>query len=209
MSVIQASPVSVISHPFPVISWWACVLGSSSLNIDVAEQFRKMTLRNRYKISGSNKPLLLTVPIENGREQRSRMCDIKIFNREKWQIRHWRTLESVYRRTPFFEHYEASLKQLFIDEFTFLADFNLATVNWLIYQLAWKCTASNNLDSHTVQFDRVITRELFPKYYQVFEDRIGFQPDLSLLDLLFSLGPETGSWLHQHKSELINSDIIL
>lgn len=37
----------------------------------------------------------------------------------------------------------------------------------------------------------------FPPYSQVFNDRLGFVPNVSILDLLFNLGPETKRYLQQ------------
>ena len=124
------------------------------------------------------------------------MHEVRIYNDTRWQVQHWRTLVSVYKRTPYFEHYEHSLRPLFETEFSNLAAYNKATIQWVKQQLKLKFE-----EKETAVFEKEypegvvdlrfqkITLQQFPKYYQVFEDRIGFLPDLSILDLLFSEGP--------------------
>ncbi len=120
--------------PFPNISWWAMAHKATVL-FDGTEHFEKMTYRNKYFITGANGGIQLSVPLEQGREQRRPMNEVMIYNKERWQTQHWRTLVSVYKRTPFFEHYEPSLQTLFEKQYTSLTDFNLATIYWLKKQL--------------------------------------------------------------------------
>lgn len=187
-------------YTFPPISWWMQAARYGSIMPDANEDFEKMSWRNRYRISGPNNPILLTVPILHGREQRGRMADIRIYNMEKWQVRHWRTLVSVYNRTPFFEYFAPALRPLFENEFEFLVDFNLASIKLV-----------NGFLNPAIRIEEDITPERtalslrgnlqemqaieIPSYYQVFEDRIGYQYDLSILDLLFSEGPASGAML--------------
>jgi hypothetical protein len=180
---------------FPNISWWMQVVRADKLILDKGAHFQKMTWRNRYKISGANNNIMLSVPIENGRNQRLSISEIKIFNEERWQTQHWRTLVSVYNRSPFFNHYEPTLRPLFEQRFTHLADFNLAGIEWVKTRLKLKfeieLTAiyqKDYPDAKDIRDHKNATIEL-PKYYQVFEERAGFVPDLSILDLLFSEGP--------------------
>ena len=191
--------VSSPLYTFPPISWWVAALGADCVYIDPDDLFRKMSYRNRYRVAGSNNPVLLSIPLAHGRDQQGLSKDIMIFDREQWQVRHWRTLVSVYRRTPFFEYYEPSLAVLFQQHFDRLADFNLAALHWVNQQLNGRIQLSvhNDVSRFAVLpvIRHAIAENKFPKYYQIFEDRIGFQPDLSILDLLFSEGIHTITWL--------------
>ena len=111
------------------------VLNADLVIFDGAEHFQKMTHRNRYDISGANNTIKLSVPLVNGRNQRVPMREVCIHNEERWQVQHWRTLVSVYKRTPFFDHYATTLGELFQTQFTHLADFNKATHRWVKAQL--------------------------------------------------------------------------
>jgi hypothetical protein len=181
---------------FPGINWWVQVSKADLVMFDKAEYFQKMSYRNRYRISGANGSILLSVPLVSGREQKNAMRDVEIFNEQNWQIQHWRTLVSVYRRSPYFDHYEPSLKPLFENRFDLLTDFNMAGIGWARKQLGFTFEIKE-----TVEYVKKYPPDIvdlrnsknasapLPKYYQVFEDRIGFIPNLSILDLLFSEGP--------------------
>lgn len=186
---------------FPAISWWAQARRADTLLLDGGEHFGKMSFRNRYRIAGSNNSILLTVPLVAGRNQRTPMKDVRIHNAENWQIQHWRTLVSVYKRSPYFEHYEDTLRPLYEAEFTHLVDFNLCALQWVSKQLRIKWTIQETEEyikdygpDITDLRDKNIAATL-PQYYQLFADRIGFVPDLSILDLLFMEGPYAGAVL--------------
>ena len=181
---------------FPSISWWAQTAHATTVILDAGEHFQKMSYRNRYRISGANNSNLLSIPLVNGRNQHLPMRDMQIFNEERWQVKHWRTLVSVYKRSPYFDHYEERLRTLFETQFTHLADFNHAGILWVKQQLKlpFELTITNDYIKEyppgTTDLRNIKnTHTPLPKYHQVFEDRLGFLPDLSILDLLFSEGP--------------------
>ncbi len=200
--------------PFPPVNWWAQIADASTITFDKGEHFEKMSYRNRYTISGANNVNQLSVPLVKGRNQRIPMAEVMIHNAERWQVQHWRTLVSVYKRSPYWEYYEQSLQPLFETPFEHLIDFNLASFQWLAKHLKLKTevqfaeTFIANLPADALDLRPVKPADLrhnadnFPKYYQVFEDRIGFLPNLSVLDLLFSEGPRTLAWLKQHAAAI-------
>ena len=183
---------------------------ATNVTLDKAEHFEKMSYRNRYTISGANNVNQLSIPLVNGRNQRIPMAEVLIHNTVRWQVQHWRTLESVYKRSPYWEYYEQSLHSLFETPFTRLIDFNLVSFQWILQQLkiepevqfaetyiATYPTEIIALRSAKPALDK-FDIDTFPKYYQIFGDRIGFIPNLSILDLLFSEGPATDAWLLKH-----------
>jgi len=186
---------------FPSIYWWMQVVNAGTVIFDPGEHFEKMTGRNRYKISGANNSILLSVPLVNGRNQHVPMHNVHISNDVSWQLQHWRTLVSVYRRAPYFEHYEETLKPIFENTYTNLIDFNKTSTDWVTQQLKLHFK-EEEARAYIKQYPEEVTdlriikpgnkKESlteFPRYYQVFEDRVGFLPNLSILDLLFSEGP--------------------
>ncbi len=203
---------SIISSflPFPPISWWAKIVSAPRIILDRAEHFEKMSYRNRYAISGANNPIQLSIPLIKGRNQRTPMAEVKIHNGEAWQVQHWRTLVSVYRQSPFWEYYEYSLQPLFERPFDTLIEFNLETTLWAMKQLKISQIV-DFIDEYLPQAHPGVIdlRHMkpaleksnsanFPRYYQMFEERIGFQPNLSILDLLCSEGPQTAHWLQSN-----------
>jgi len=196
-------------QPFPSIHWWAAIADAGTVIFDRAEHFQKMSLRNRYHIATAGGRLTLSIPLEEGRDQRKAMSRIRICNKTNWQVQHWRTLTSAYRRAPFFEHYEHSLAPLFGTRYELLTDYNLATIHWLKKQLKKDFTeqfADEYIKDYPEAADDLRGKTkppaTTPPYYQLFADRNGFLPGLSMLDLLFSEGPHAMLWVMQHKGEI-------
>jgi len=180
---------------FPPVSWWMAVVPYDKVYIDSGEPFRKMTFRNRYRIATANGLLQLSVPVAGGREQRKPINELQIDYKTDWQKQHWRSVFSAYGRAPFFEHYGPELEKMFQQQYEYLADFNLAALHWAAKSLrmssVFMTTANKDLLA-TVQDLRAptpIASINMPVYPQVFEDRNGFLPDLSILDLLMNEGP--------------------
>ncbi len=197
--------------PFAPISWWAFAQNASEILFDTEEPFRKMSLRNRYFIAGANGVIRLSVPIRHGRDQKLPMKDVKISNTERWQTQHWRAITAAYRRTPFFGFYEPELYPIFQKQYDWLIDFNLDSLLWIKDRLKWKqdfhmgghivSSPSNSTDLRTAaptNSDRP-----FPEYDQIFADRIGFVPDLSILDLFFAEGPAAHLWIKKNNEMLL------
>ncbi|RYE24387.1 MAG: hypothetical protein EOP51_07580 [Sphingobacteriales bacterium] len=190
--------------PFPNIDWWKLVTANEHVLWDEAEHFEKMTYRNRYYVTGPNGLVQLSIPLQNGRNQRCTMRDVLISNRDRWQIQQWRTLVSVYNRSPFFSFYAMSLEPVFLQPYERLIDFNMASIQWLKQQLKLSFTEETISEYKKVYDNNTldIRRSLKPgkekddlqgtaPYYQLFSERNGFLPNLSMLDLLFSEGPQS------------------
>lgn len=199
--------------PFPNIVWWSYVINADELVLDASEHFEKMTYRNKYFIAGANGTIQLSIPLHGGRNQRKTMRNMLISNEEQWQMQHWRGIASTYKRAPFFEYYEHSLEQLFAKEFNSLVDFSTQTIYWLAKNLKLNLTITF-ADTYCREYeDAIDLRKLFKPgaeklvekngiYYQMFEERNGFIPNLSMLDLLFAEGPNAFNTLKQHEGTI-------
>jgi len=190
--------------PFPSVGWWQITAGADVVVIDGHEHFGKMSDRNRYRISGANNSIMLSIPLVKGREQRTAMKDIHIANSYNWQIQHWRTITSVYNRSPFFAHYEPSLYTLFSQRYDLLTEFCHDSLKWCLTQLNINMALEYTTHYLPLYPDATDLRMLkrfdapAPPYYQIFQDRLGFIPGLSILDLLFSEGPATQLWIQSN-----------
>lgn len=200
--------------PFPNIAWWCRTLDQTVV-FDLGERFEKMSYRNRYYIAGANGVITLSIPVEGGRNNRTPMNALQISNAQDWQKQHWRTLYSAYNRSPFFGHYAPSLEKLFTTPFTHLTTFNRKTLDWLSAHAGLKLTAEFR-DTYQKAEDRTDLRLMkpgletaagteFPAYFQVFGERAGFHPNLSILDLLFTEGPYAGHWLRSNASAVLKA----
>jgi hypothetical protein len=172
------------------------------------EDYRKMSFRNRCTLLGASGTIDLSVPIVDGRNQRNPLREVRIDNRQRWQTRHWRTITSCYRRSPWFEFYELELGNLYEQNFEFLYDWNLACFEWTMKILGWKIEVIESDKNHEIRRENLIdlrdkilpknranTNGGFLKYSQVFEERQGFVPNLSILDLLFCEGKNASELL--------------
>lgn len=199
--------------PFPNMFWWLCALEADEVIFDKSEHFAKMTYRNRYYITGANGMIQLSIPLAHGRNQRTPMGEVVIDNKDNWQKQHWRTIMSVYGRAPYFEHYGIELEQFYTKRYEHLTTFNMDVINWLQKQLGINYIASY-AEVYSIYPDSVndIRKTFKPgkekqpieteMYYQVFAERNGFYPNLSILDLLLSEGPASVQVLKQHKEEI-------
>lgn len=173
--------------------------------LEMHEHFPKQTYRNRTSIHSPNGQLDLTIPIQKVKEKRrTAMKDVKISNADDWQRQHWMTMQTCYRRSAYFEFYEDYFVEFYKQKFTFLFDFN-QEVNQLVMSLlkidkGFTCTENYQgaypdfLDLRDVIHPK---KELiFNKpYFQVFEPKNGFIPNLSIVDLLFNQGPQSKNYL--------------
>lgn len=166
--------------------------------------YEKQTYRNRCTIYGANGRLDLTVPIvhsHNGKRQTDQM--IKIHHAENWQKNHWKSLESAYRSSAYFEFYEDELLEVYKQKHSGLMEMNLAFIalffTWLEEPFAPEFHASYTPltdESSALLNAKTKYPKKTPAYAQVFETKYGFIPQLSCLDLFFNLGPETKSYLN-------------
>lgn len=203
MMKIIVSPIV----PFPNIYWWSLAINADTILLDQTEHFEKMSLRNRYLVSGSGGLNTLSIPIAEGRQQRKPMNEVMIDYKNDWQKQHWRTLQSVYNRSPYFEFFNQDIQSLYLQKFDMLIDFNEASIQLMVrllniklhlskaefYQKNYPETVDDiRSDFRSNQYNK--NPELFPVYHQIFEDRLGFLPNLSILDLLFAEGKNSSAY---------------
>ncbi len=174
---------------------------------EVHDNFQKQTYRNRYHICTDQGLHKLSVPITHigGENGRQKYRDVQIENGYRWQLQHWRTLQTAYRTSPFFEFYEDDLAPLFEKQFKFLLDFNWKSLDFLIGALQIKFRSERNSiyekefqkgEDHRHLVNAKKTAPFtFERYNQVFGDRHGFISNTSTLDILFNEGPHAIAYL--------------
>jgi len=176
--------------------------------IEQYEHYKKMSFRNRCVIVGSNGLIHLSVPITGGRNTKQLIKDVKISYTDPWQQQHKKAILSSYAKAPFFEHYIDSILTLIEKKHTFLFDKNYDILVWIMKVLKnqreidltteyIKSFSSDEIDCRNRWMPNNFQEEdeNLIKYPQVFEDKLGFQPNVSILDLLFCEGPLSNSLL--------------
>ena len=203
-----------IIHPtyFPSISHFV-VLANSEVIFEIEDNYQKQTYRNRTYLYGPNGKQLLSVPmIHTKTDGHQKFKDVRIETNFNWQKQHWKTIETAYRTSPFFEFYEDEIHPIFEKKHSFLMDLNFETIelisDCLQFENNFTKTTSYHKNSENIADHRNLANvknknlESFDKYVQVFSEKHGFINDLSVLDLLFNEGPNTITYLENQKNKL-------
>jgi hypothetical protein len=191
--------IVVPSQYLPPVSVLYLIEPYPELLIPEDEPFKKSTWRNRCKIAGANGTVLLTIPVEGGRGTKNAMKDVRIDYRQPWQRIHWTAIVSAYGKSSYFIYYADQLKQCYLKNHVFLADLNhdLLQTCFRLLKIDKKISRVNGAyvdDNNLQRLENTITPPDLPQYRQVFQERHGFIPDLSVIDLIFNAGPQFNSW---------------
>ena len=193
------SPLLSTAYLAP-ISYYAILLKQSNSIIEYHEHFIKKSIRNRCDIMNTNGRLSLSIPVN--RKTKTKISKIKISYAENWQKSHWKSIVSSYNSSPFFEYYKDKLKPYFLKEEEYLIDFNnnlqkeilaLLKIKFKItYNSIYKRTGdfTDLRDNNSIKINTI-------RYDQVFMEKHKFINNLSIIDLLFNMGPESLDYLHQ------------
>lgn len=181
---------------------------------EAKDNFQKQTYRNRCYICTDKGKHMLNIPIKHvgGDEGRQKYADVVMDNSYPWKKLHWRTLETAYRTSPFFEFYEDEIRPLYEGNDVSLYEFNLKTIevicNCMGVEMSPVKTEQYQMEPaefvdirFLAQAKRKKEMQLEP-YPQVFEERHGFIPDLSILDLLFNEGTNALTYLKHQSLDL-------
>lgn len=193
---------------FSPLSQYAGIVSSEEVVFEVADNFQKQTYRNRCYIYGANGKQLLNIPVKHTKTaKRKRTKDTLVENDFPWQKQHFKSLKTAYQSSPFFEFFEDDLSVIFNKSYRYLLDVNIDTFLFVtdalqISQQYTKTTVYNIDSVDDFRHLSVAKNGFEPKiktYTQMFDDKHGFIPNLSVLDLLFMEGPNALSFLEKIK----------
>ncbi len=200
---------------FAPVSWYRQLAQSPTpVFIDTRENFRKQTIRNRYTIATATGPQTLSVPVEGSKH--ANICDIRISDHNNWRRLHWQAISTAYGSSPFFEFYADDIEPFFHKRtpqenaegrynWDFLFQYNMEIMETLCGLIGIPAPQQHPLDDALTEPSVPFCGQTAPAeanaegqtepqlkpYYQVFKARQGFLPDMSILDLLFNMGPES------------------
>ena len=193
----------------PPISWFSVFLQhDAEVTLEQFENFPKQTYRNRTVIYGANGKLALIIPVlHNGKKT---INEIEVSQRENWQKLHWKSIKNAYQSSPYFEFYEDQLAQIFTFETQSLFQFNFNALQ--IIQKILKTEKAYSLNEEFTKTPAEVDfRNKFSakkesefemeEYYQTFSDKLGFEKDISILDLICNKGPESLTYLRNVQSK--------
>ena len=195
----------------PPIQYFSKFLLHGEVWIEMQENYQKGSYRNRCHIAGPNGMLRLSIPLRGGKHQQQAIRKVRIQSGEGWQRRHWQSIQTAYGNAPFFEFYADAISVFFERRYAFLFDLNrdlLLTCLGLLGldpSLRWTSRYEATPEGNILDFRGVISPKkpagstdpffLSPRYPQIFEEKNGFFPNLSILDLLFCCGPQASMLL--------------
>lgn len=195
---------------FANVDFYKACIKSENFEIESQENYQKQTFRNRCKILTSQGIIQLSVPIIKSENKFYR--DIKIDFNQKWQINHWRSIQTAYGKSPYFEHYEEKIKKLIMTKSPHLFDFNFQIMSNCLEIL--KINKAINLTTiyhekyDTIEFEDIRNKKLpiasdleyiknkTNTYYQSFGNE--FVAGLSILDLIFNEGTNASNILYTY-----------
>ncbi|MCE3225803.1 MAG: WbqC-like protein family [Bacteroidetes bacterium] len=192
---------------WPNLHYFFYVLNADNVFIESKEHYQKQSYRNRTEILSANGKLDLVIPVKK-QNDKELISSLEISYGEKWQIKHWRAITSAYKNSPYFEFFEEGIGDFYKTEHRFLLDYNteqlktvlriLKTKKNILLTEEFEKDAQDNIDLREMIHPK-ISYTNYPKvkgllsepYYQTFETKFGFTPNLSILDLLFNKGLDT------------------
>ena len=187
----------------PNLWWFSNFLKHETVIIEREEKFVKSSFRNRCIISGANGIQILSIPVIGGRDHQQFYKEVEISNHYYWHNKHWKSILSAYGSTPYFGYYADRLEPLYKKTQLSLFEFNHELLKTLLLLLkvnkeftftsVYDKNPADTLDLRSVKSteEQLHTQ----RYYQVFENKNGFIANLSIIDLLFHLGPKSKDYL--------------
>ncbi|MEZ4858151.1 MAG: WbqC family protein [Flavobacteriaceae bacterium] len=201
--------MQILLHPtyFPSITQMVTVAQAKGVVFEVEDNYQKQTYRNRTHIAHSNGKLALHIPIKHAKNgERQKTKEVQIENSFPWQSLHWKSLQTAYRTSPFFEYYEDDLEIVFKNPVTNLMDHNLHIFNIICELIGLEIPITKTTEyfknpeqkdlRYLVNAKKEAHVSLLP-YTQVLQGNRGFLNNLSVLDLLFNEGPNTMHYLEK------------
>lgn len=188
------------------VEYYTKLYAYDKIYVERFDHYMKQTYRNRCVIASASGPLALTIPTEKSEDLKCLMKDVRISDHGNWRHVHWNAFVAGYKHSPFFDYYADEFHAFFERKYEFLYDFNMELCRWVCEQIDLQpcMMPTDDYDAEPENIEDFRER-IHPKksyaeydpqfvpqpYYQVFDAQNGFIPNLSIVDLLFNMGPES------------------
>jgi hypothetical protein len=209
--MVNAANILLPTAYFPPMSYFVYLIQNEKALIEQMETYPKQTYRNRCEIMTSAGKLALVVPVIKPNGNHTLTKDIEICYREPWQQHHWKSIQTAYRSSPYFNYYSDILQPLFEESETSLIIHNQKVLSSICSIIGIDLSLTFTEDYIKIPVDFIDLRKemtpkkqrtgiSFPEYPQVFGHKFGYIEDLSVLDLLLNLGPDVNRYLQSIKT---------
>lgn len=178
----------------PPVSWFREALKYDSIQIEACESWQKQSYRNRAYVLGPQGPLMLNIPVDH-RTTGGSINQVEISYVQDWQHRHWLAIRSAYGTAPFFESLAVELEPFYRQKTELLIDLNEQLIKLILtwlqadlhleYTRSWQEIRNEDFREQIHPKRRTVEEQAYP---QVFSDKLGFTPNLSVIDLIFNDG---------------------
>lgn len=195
-------------HYFANINYYIALSKTETVVFAAALPYQKGWFKNKCVIASAAGELKLSVPLVGGRNQNQLLKDVRIAYDQNWRHQHLRAIETCYGNSPFFDFYFLKFENFFQKKFETLIELNLGAHELIaeILKMNKPYSVQENLEKEIdILFSKKIGKEILiddkvqSKYEQVFENKIGFVKNLSIIDLIFCCGPQAKELLNSSK----------
>jgi hypothetical protein len=201
----MANKILVSTAYFPPIEYFSLILQADEVYIEKEENYLKQSYRNRCYILSAHGRQVLTIPVYQGSAHKTSIKEIRIDYSKRWQQVHFGALTSSYNLSPYFEFYFEGFRRVISQNHNFLLDLNLELTREVCkllkirtsfrYTSVFEPVGSLDTDFRYNISPKKSSNYVQKKYIQVFNNPNGFTSNLSILDLLFNMGPESLKFL--------------
>jgi len=188
---------------FPPIEFFARAISKNHLILEAHEHYIKQTYRNRMCIASAQGKLDLIIPVNCPQGSKTNITNVLISYDEAWHKKHWHAITSAYKSTPFFDYYADEFYVFYKHKHTDLWSFTTAIIDMCFNLLSTQIKIEKTQTfihtypqttsdcRYTLHPKKEYNKCHFSPYIQLFEEKHGFIPNLSILDILCNLGPES------------------
>jgi hypothetical protein len=205
----MGSKILISTAYLPPVDYFSVISNADEVLIEKEANYHKQTFRNRCSILAADGIQILTVPVFLGSLHKTPLKDIRIDYSKRWQQVHLRAITTSYRSSPFYEFYFEELEKIILKNHEFLIDLNSLLTEVILNIIGIKCSisyTSSFTPAGTADFDfrysitpKKRTDLLLREYTQVFNPYSRFMAGLSIIDLVFNMGPESAYYLQGGK----------